>query len=82
MEKKEIERAENNAHLAYHYYKLSKYMDNDNLEKYQHLISNGQEDNGRIQKKSNVKKSNLNRKHTEILISFVNERRINSDGSL
>ena len=58
MEKKEIERAENNAHLAYHYYKLSKYMDNDNLEKYQHLISNGQEDNGRIQKKSNVKKSN------------------------
>ncbi len=33
MEKKEIERAQNDAHLAYHYHKIAKYIPEEEFEK-------------------------------------------------
>ena len=42
-EKKEIERAENNAQLAYHYSRLKKYMSPGEIDKFNRMLSIGVE---------------------------------------
>ena len=51
LEKKEIERAEHNARLAYHYYKLRNFIDDGNLEKYLKRLNlgyDGKNNSGKI----------------------------------
>lgn len=51
IEKKEIERAEHDARLAYHYYKLRNHIDDGNLEKYLKRLNiglDGKNDQGKI----------------------------------
>ncbi|KAL4503960.1 hypothetical protein ABPG72_022590 [Tetrahymena utriculariae] len=61
IEKKEIERAEHDARLAYHYYKLRNHIDDGNLEKYLKRLNiglDGKNDQGKIQFKKKMGKKN------------------------